>query len=114
MKSFVTRKQLAALLGLKVGTLGRWDRTPGREIGKPVYLSQTCVAYTRADAEAFLERIGIAAHSFLSPAERGARPQRRPDERSGVLKAPTTPTPDDCGRKEDSPVLAAEREGRES
>jgi hypothetical protein len=112
VNGFISRRRLAALLGVKTATVGSWDRR-GRGVGGrgPIYLGTTNVIYRQEDVEAFLRAKADLPPAFVAPQERAARAAARLGGRSGVPKAPTASTSDNCGRDESAATVAAEREG---
>lgn len=68
MTGFVSRREFAALVGVKTATVGAWDRRKRGVGGRgPIYLSKTNVVYRREDVEEWIRDRENRTPDFAPP-----------------------------------------------
>ena len=72
MNGFISRREFAAALGVKVATVGAWDRR-GRGVGGrgAIHVSTTHVVYRREDVEEWIKKKESHTPEFAPPGVAG-------------------------------------------
>ena len=74
MNGFISRRQFAALVGVKTATVGSWDRRGRGVAGRgPIYINATNVVYREEDVEKFLNAMCEKPAAFVGPRERSVK-----------------------------------------